>query len=1084
MMEDVPSHLKKRVAARVRDLCKGCHVSKITNHSTPTDKPAPATKPLARVFVDGIGPFPRSVDNKRHTLTIVYEHLSHIDTENTENRKDFIPILKQWILNANAKHSPHSVAEMRSDNAPEFRSKEFQTWLKNNGVRPVYGLRYQHHHQAKGERANRTLQDRDRAALWTSGLPPPFWSYARQHVTWVSAHVPSSTSASKPKTKGEPRTHSYERWNNSTHDKSLKQTLACIIPFGEEVTFHLPKETRLKGDNPGELGIYLGRKLGEFGHFVLRSDNTIQSGVRTIVRHPGIFPMAERPEKLDNWSSLRIRLGLTFDPTHQGWNERDPRTSNTESHDSDVEEDFHSTPKFPEGTEIMTTLGPAEIVKNYGCEDIGVRWHKGNDPFSVFTISEEDAWLLADYPDWAYDNSGDRLPQADQRNNVLDQDVGDTQNPDLALDAQTADTDTEEIRPILEPTLCTDVTMPHLEPLPSLNEAEEKDKKEEEHGMFFDDKGIRHSARIRDQPFVNRISAKEGELSSLKNTEKARASVQDLVGKVNADEVELPKRHHQKRGHPLEQLIDDAEHIEFAQLLHTAFGEPVKASTLTHEQRRHVLSLMWVYRAKSDKNGCLSRVKARLTLRGDLDKRDISRMDAYAPVMHMATLRVMLAVGIQDKLCRFKQADVKSAYLTADMKRETWAKFPEGFKNEHNKEFVLPVERALYGGVDSGRCYYDHWISKHAALGFQSIHHDKCYLMLYKDGEYIKMNSHVDDTAYAQKGDALWNWYTTEISKHFELDFQPLTYFLGVSYDIDYEQGIIKMHQAAQIGKMLRALKMADCKAVSTPAPEGGKQPSMADVTPKGECAEVDSFNMYQLLGYLNYLEGATRPDISWALKVLSKFGAKFGPAHIKWGKHIVRYLAGTTHHGITFRRVPANCQNKMQIFTDASHAGDPDTCRSISGFFAKVCGNTVYWKSTFQRIVSHSSTESELMALDKGTTLGQFVRWLMVATGMKPESPIPIFVDNKSTIDIATNPVQPGRNVHVHARYFYVRDLVLEGTFAIYHLRTHSQISDLLVSYKGKPNFLRMRLLATGCAVIVHCDDPTSPWEWDESLL
>jgi hypothetical protein len=356
--------------------------------------------------------------------------------------------------------------------------------------------------------------------------------------------------------------------------------------------------------------------------------------------------------------------------------------------------------------------------------------------------------------------------------------------------------------------------------------------------------------------------------------------------------------------------------------------------------------------------------------------------------------------------------------------------------------------------------------------------------MLYKDGEYIKMNSHVDDTAYAKSGDDLWNWYKTQISEHFELDFQPLTYFLGVSYDIDYERGIINMHQSAQIGKMLRALGMAECNPVHTPAPEGGKQPSMKDVIDKGEDPDVDAFNMYQLLGYLNYLEGAKRPDISWALKVLSKFGAKFGIAHIKWGKHIVRYLAGTRTHGITYRRVPKQHQHKMQIFTDASHAGDPDTCRSISGFIAKVCGNTVYWKSTFQRIVSHSSTESELMALDKGTTLGQFVRWLMVAVGTTPDSPIPIFVDNKSTIDIATNPVQPGRNVHVHARYFYVRDLVLEGVFEIKHLRTESQISDLLVSYKGRANFLRMRLLATSCTWTT-CDSlPTSDWEWDESLL
>ncbi len=38
------------------------------------------------------------------------------------------------------------------------------------------------------------------------------------------------------------------------------------------------------------------------------------------------------------------------------------------------------------------------------------------------------------------------------------------------------------------------------------------------------------------------------------------------------------------------------------------------------------------------------------------------------------------------------------------------------------------------------------------------------------------------------------------------------------------------------------------------------------------------------------------------------------------------------------------------------------------------------------------------------------------------------LFVANTSTIIIAGNPIQPVRNAHVHARYYYVRDLAWDN--------------------------------------------------------
>jgi hypothetical protein len=156
---------------------------------------------------------------------------------------------------------------------------------------------------------------------------------------------------------------------------------------------------------------------------------------------------------------------------------------------------------------------------------------------------------------------------------------------------------------------------------------------------------------------------------------------------------------------------------------------------------------------------------------------------------------------------------------------------------------------------------------------------------------------------------------------------------------------------------------------------------------------------MQSHLGHINFIQQGTHPEISYALKVASKYATVFGKRHIEWVKHIVRYLKGAKNMGISLKRVHPSLRRLLQLLTDADHANDPDTRKSISGAIGKMGGSTIFWKSVFQKIVSHSSTESELMSLDTGATIGQYLKWIVWALGDKPELPIPIFIDSNSCL-------------------------------------------------------------------------------------
>jgi hypothetical protein len=395
---------------------------------------------------------------------------------------------------------------------------------------------------------------------------------------------------------------------------------------------------------------------------------------------------------------------------------------------------------------------------------------------------------------------------------------------------------------------------------------------------------------------------------------------------------------------------------------------------------------------------------------------------------------------------------------------------------------VMRLLKALYGGMECGRRFYDEFVKHHVdVLGFETSHQDKCLLVKYDpEGNFIKIVFHVDDGMIAQKGDAMFAQYKKDLRARFEYTLGPLVKILGMRVKIDYAQQIVEIDQEDQVEKVLRLFGYDKSNPAKSPIP-AGRIPSEIDIPtdPKELQRLRDTFDMYSFVGHIGYLQSCTRPELSFALKILSTRVRSFGQAHIDFAHHVLRWLRGSAKNSLIYR---GGLVRKVQIFTDASHAGCPDTRRSITGVIIKLAGNTVFWAALWQKIVSHSSCESELMALDKGATVGQYVSWIVEAMGGPRQGTIDIFVDNRSTIDISSNPVQPGRNLHVHARYFYIRDLVAQEVYRLIHLPSEDQIADIMCTYKGTPNFRKLYALVVRCDMVVldHEDLP----KWDLSLL
>ncbi|KAL4012021.1 hypothetical protein IC575_029093 [Cucumis melo] len=122
----------------------------------------------------------------------------------------------------------------------------------------------------------------------------------------------------------------------------------------------------------------------------------------------------------------------------------------------------------------------------------------------------------------------------------------------------------------------------------------------------------------------------------------------------------------------------------------------------------------------------------------------------------------------------------------------------------------------------------------------------------------------------------------------------------------------------------------------------------------------VDKEQYQRLVGKLIYLSH-TRPDISFAVSVVSQFMQAPYEKHMEAINRILRYLKNTPGKGLMFRKTN---RKTNEAYTGSDWTGSVIDKKSTSGYCTFVWGNLVTWRSKKQSVVARSSAKAEYKAM------------------------------------------------------------------------------------------------------------------------
>ncbi|GFZ21735.1 hypothetical protein Acr_29g0008970 [Actinidia rufa] len=340
---------------------------------------------------------------------------------------------------------------------------------------------------------------------------------------------------------------------------------------------------------------------------------------------------------------------------------------------------------------------------------------------------------------------------------------------------------------------------------------------------------------------------------------------------------------------------------------------------------------------------------------------------------------------------------------------------------------ICRLRKSIYGLKQSPRGWFHRFNEVVLSMDFQQCHSDHtCFIRRQPQDWCIIISVYVDDIIITGDDASSIVEVKCGLRKAFDIkDLGPLRYFLGI--EVTRSRHGISLFQRKYYLDLLRDRDMLGCRPASTPT-----VPNLKISAESGELLPDPS--IYQrLVGCLIYLTN-TRPDLTFAVSIVSQFMHSPRTSHLDGVYHILRYLKSCPGRGLFYKSgVPSG----LSYFTDANYVRSKSDRCSTSDF-------------------------SEYRAMAQGTSEIIWLRSLLTELGFSVTDLSYLFCDNKSAIMLSSDSVLHERTKHIEVDIHFIRKKVRSGVITPSFVPSSAQTADMFTKSIGL-SLLKSHLVKLG---------------------
>jgi hypothetical protein len=291
--------------------------------------------------------------------------------------------------------------------------------------------------------------------------------------------------------------------------------------------------------------------------------------------------------------------------------------------------------------------------------------------------------------------------------------------------------------------------------------------------------------------------------------------------------------------------------------------------------------------------------------------------------------------------------DVKGAYLNGILTETIYMKQPDGYENGTDQ--MCHLVKTLYSLKQAGREWNKELDAKLCQHKFTHLRSDPCAYVRRHVQNIEIITIWVADFLLFMSSQMLLDVLKAELQTEWEItDLGDPTKIVGIK--ITHTKNATMITQQKYVESILKRQGMDNANPVSMPM-----DPNVS-LEPNPDGSQGNQSNSYmRLLGELQFLANATRPDIAYAVNRLATYTANFSMQHSTALKRLLRYLVGTKAYGITYQKYPTTNdveENLFYGFSDAAYT-NMDDHKSMSGYVFSMGGGAITWGSRKQTTVA-----------------------------------------------------------------------------------------------------------------------------------